>query len=264
MRVRHAMSPAVTSAATVAPAITVGTAPTSAPSRPHAIVNASSAAADREAPDARARRCRRKRAAETQQPDRGERDLELVAGAEEARAEHRVGTEQRALHEVGAERQVGHVQQRPRPRPGTRERAGPGADAVGGEREHRARQRDDQALDRRGRRERRGREQHGRQPQRGQQQRPGRATAGRRVATTGHCRDQHDADQAQPDHRPAARPEIGEPVAQLGELLRRGVAARLDRPCPTSRRGSRGRDWSSTVGATSVELTRPSVRVESE
>ena len=41
MRLPQLMSPADTSAATVAPATTVGTAPTSAPRRPHAIANAS-------------------------------------------------------------------------------------------------------------------------------------------------------------------------------------------------------------------------------
>ena len=88
MRLPPAMSPAATSAATVAPAITrrhgadVGAQP--AP----AISEREHPAADREAPHARARRGGRERAAEPEQADRGERDLELVAGAEEARAEH--------------------------------------------------------------------------------------------------------------------------------------------------------------------------------
>ena len=77
-----------------------------------------------EAPHANARGSGRERAAEPEQAHRGERDLELVSRAEEARAEDGVRAEERAAHQLRAERQVGHVQrhrdrrrqdQRPRP-----------------------------------------------------------------------------------------------------------------------------------------------------
>ena len=70
------------------------------------------------------------------------------------------------------------------------------------------------------------------------------------------------ADQAQPDHRPAPRAEVGEPVAQLRQV-RRGASPRASIALPDMSSGMSIPRRSSTVGAMSVELTRPSVRVES-
>ena len=147
MRLPQLMSPADTSAATVAPAITVGTAPTSAPSRPQAMREREHPAPHGEAPDANARRSGRERAAEPEQADRGERDLELVSRAEEARAEDGVRAEERAAHQHRAERQVGHVQ-RHRDRGRQDQRPRPWAHAVRREGERCARDGDDQPLDR--------------------------------------------------------------------------------------------------------------------
>ena len=143
-------------------------------------------------------------AAEPQQADRGERDLELVARAEEARAQHGVRPEQRAPHEVGPEREVDDVQQHGH-RGRHRERAVPRADAIGRQREHAAPHGHDQSLDRRSGSDCRGQQQDGRAATCAASS----SGAARQPRVAAHRADeagqQRRADQAQPDHRPAAR-----------------------------------------------------------
>ena len=222
-------------------------------------------AADREAPDAGARRGGRERAAEPEQPDRGERDLELVADAEEARARapgSGPSSERRSRSEPSARSATCSTtataagsSDRPRPRP----------QAVGRERERAAAAGDDQRP---------------RPSADGASAPVSSSTVGSHIAASStsacraavrraararqarRCSDR--PDQAQPDHGPAARAEIREPVAQLARA-RPGCARRVPRSArPSCRRGPPTPSRSSTVGATSVEITRPSVRVESE
>ena len=162
-------------------------------------------------------------------PDRGERDLELVAGAEEARAEHGVRAEQRAAH------------QHPSRAPG-RPRAAPTATAAGSDQRPRPRARCGPSRARALRTRRR---RSAPRPARRERAPPvSRSTLGSHIAASRTTRPGSRAsrraspaepgkrdgpDQPEPDHRPAARAEVGEPVAQLREIRRARVAARLDR-----------------------------------
>ena len=124
----------------------------------------------RESPHARARRRGRQRPAQPEQPDDREGDLDLVAGAEEARSQHGVRTQQRAAQVIRSEREVGDMQA-DRDRGRHDERPVPRPDAVRRQRERGTRPRHDQRLDRGRRRDAGGHEQHARQPHRREQQR---------------------------------------------------------------------------------------------
>ena len=147
---------------------------------------------------------------------------------------------------------------RRRPRRGPR---APAATGAGGRWPARAAAaaRHDHALEQGGWRERAPSAGHARQPHRGQQQHAARQQRSRRAAATRPAIATAPISPSQITAHGAA--EVGEPVAQLRA---RPASRRAPRsPSRTSRPARRARR-SSTVGATSVELTTPSVRVESE
>ena len=199
--------------------------------------------------------------------DRGERDLELVADRRRsARRAAGSGPSSERRDQVRAEREVDHD-------------AAPTVTAAGSDERPRPRQ---EAVRRRARAPRTPpprsasrraadgasapvSEQHaGSHSAASSAQRP---AAARRGAPTPHepASSSERADQAEPDHAPSGAGRAS--VRRLRSSTRSAGARRRRAPRsarPTCRRAPPTPSRSSTVGAMSVELTRPSVRVESE